>query len=106
LETKTLSRHFRLIVHVLSLALLIAQLGTQAHAYSHLSPDPHGVPSTIQSCGQCLSFAPLLTAVGGSHCLWLADRCETERIVPVNTIQPSYRQPYPAFRSRAPPALI
>ncbi len=102
-----LSRHrYRLIVRVLSLALLIAQLGAQAHASSHLVIDPPGVPSTIQNCGQCLSFAPLLSAVSGSQSVWLAARCEAECLVSTPTILIANQSPCPAFQSRAPPELL
>ena len=58
----------RLFVHLLSLALLIAQLGMAAHAYSHLKADSDGLPTqTQQICGQCLSFATRRWA-GTWHC--------------------------------------
>ena len=59
--------HRRLIVHLLSLVLLLAQLGMQAHAYSHLKSDPDSLPgTTTQLCGQCASSAPLLSMASGS----------------------------------------
>ena len=51
-----------------AVALLIAQLGAMAHAYSHTAATAPA--STHQSnpshdfCGDCLSFAPLLSAAG------------------------------------------
>ena len=91
---------------LLSLALLVAQLGAEAHAYSHLASDPPGVPSTSQGCETCLSFAPLLNAVGGSQCVLLAIPCAAERIVPGNTISIPYLLPRLAFQPRAPPKLL
>ena len=48
---------------MLACALLLAQLGAQAHAYAHLASDTHGAPGA-QLCGACLSIAPLQGAVG------------------------------------------
>ena len=100
------SRRLGLIARVLSLALLIGQLGAEAHAYSHLTDDPHGLPDTAQSCRVCLSFAPLLSAVGGSQYEFVLDPCAAETFVPLDEIlipnSPSHR----AFQSRAPPALL
>jgi hypothetical protein len=67
---KKLQPRFELRVAVIAaVALLIAQFGAMAHAYSH---DPTmGSASTQQSnpgshdfCGDCLNFAPLLSAAG------------------------------------------
>jgi hypothetical protein len=90
----------------LSLALLIAQLGMQAHAYSHLASEKHGVPSTLQTCGHCVSVAPLLTAVGSSQYIWLAHRPATGYVAATETTSIAFLLPCPAFRSRAPPALL
>jgi hypothetical protein len=96
----------RLIVHVLSLALLIAQLGIQAHAYSHLKPDSDGLPGSTQLCGQCLSSAPLTSMAGGTHCIRVPHQTETIGIAPAGSSSVLHRLPYPAFRSRAPPRLL
>jgi hypothetical protein len=100
------SRHIRLIARLLSLALLVGQLGAEAHAYSHLSDDSKGLPDTAQSCRACLSFAPLASAVGSSASAFIVDHCAAEPFVPLdeNLIPtgPSYR----AFQPRAPPALL
>lgn len=98
-------RH-RLIARILALTLFVAQLGAEAHAYSHLVTDPLGVPSTAQTCGKCLSFAPLTMAVGGTQYLVLTDRCEAERVVPIAISSIPSRSPYNAFRPRAPPQLL
>lgn len=98
-------RH-RLIARVLALALFVAQLGAEAHAYSHLVTDPLGVPSTAQTCGKCLSFAPLTMAVGGTPYLVLMDRCEAKRVVPIAISSIPSRSPYSAYRPRAPPHLL
>jgi hypothetical protein len=97
----------RSIVHLLSLVLLIAQLGMQAHAYSHLKSDPDGLPgSTTQVCGQCASSAPLLTMASGSLCIRVPHLAQAEGIAPASIDSPVHRLPHPAFRSRAPPHLL
>jgi len=63
---------------IMSVALLIAQVGAMAHAYSHI---PGAVPgSTHQSgpgshetCNDCLAFAPLLSAAGAPAALPCAE---------------------------------
>jgi hypothetical protein len=91
---------------LLSLVLLIAQLGVEAHAYSHLSSDPHGVPSTVQSCAACVSVAPLLSMAGGSHSIRLPHQPQDDSPAPTRTISIAFLLPCPAFRSRAPPDLL
>src|SRR4051812_14545735 len=104
---RTLSRRrINLIGHVLCFALLFAQLGAVVHAYSHFVGDPPGAPPSVESCGTCLSFAPLLSAVGGPSCLPAVDACQAERIDPVTPILIPYRPPFPAFQPRAPPELL
>jgi hypothetical protein len=99
-------RHFRLIARALSLALLIGQMGAAAHAYSHVADDSQGLPDTTQSCRTCHSFAPLLSAVGGSQSVLMVAPCAVEAFVPVNTTLVPDSPHHPAFRSRAPPALL
>jgi len=100
-----MQRH-RLIARVLALALLVAQFGAEAHAYSHLAKDPHGVPSSLQGCTKCLSFTPVTIAVGGTPFVVLTDRCDTEPALPVATVSIPDRSPFPAFQPRAPPYLL
>lgn len=88
------------------LALLSAQLGAQAHAYSHLShaADPASTSSAHGgACLDCLSFAPLLASAAGSgHAAWFAPQCR--QLAPESECT-SQRQGIHrlAFRSRAPP---
>jgi hypothetical protein len=97
-------RRIRLIAGLLSLALLVAQLGAEGHAFSHLT-DQHGMPGTVLGCGTCVSFAPLLSAAAGAHGVFAVGlRCEHERIVPDNAIFFPYRPPARAFQPRAPPS--
>jgi hypothetical protein len=102
-----LRKRRRSIVHLLSLVLLIAQLGMQAHAYSHLKSDPDGLPgSTTQLCGQCASSAPLLTMASGSLCIRVPHVAQAPGIAPASIDSLVHRLPHPAFRSRAPPHLL
>jgi hypothetical protein len=102
-----LRKRRRSIVHLLSLALLIAQLGMQAHAYSHLKSDPDGLPGSVtQLCGQCASSAPLLTMASGSLCIRVPHLAQAESIAPASIDSSVHRLPHPAFRSRAPPHLL
>jgi hypothetical protein len=97
----------RLIVHLLSLALLIAQLGMEAHAYSHLKSDPDSLPGTpTQLCGQCASSAPLLSMASSSLCIRVPYEPQTEGAAPASIGTDVRPLPRPAFRSRAPPLLF
>jgi hypothetical protein len=93
------------IARVLALALLLAQLGAEAHAYKHVANDTHGAPMA-QLCGACLSIAPLLGAVGASPLILPAFQPAAECAVPADSVALPYRPPAPAFRSRAPPVLL
>jgi len=94
------------IARLLALALLLAQLGAEVHACSHLVTDQPGVPGPGLSCGTCLSFAPLLSAVGAPQLVLLVHRREIECVVAENAIPVPYQAPPLAFRSRAPPLAL
>lgn len=97
-------KHRRLVVHLLSLVLLLAQLGMEVHAYSHLKSDQDGLPgTTTQLCGQCASSAPLLTMASGSYCIRVPHQPQLAGIAPARIGSSVARLPHPAFRSRAPP---
>lgn len=100
------SRRFRLIARVLSVALLVGQMGAAAHAYSHLTDNQHGLPETTQGCRTCHSFAPLLSAVGGSQSVLLLAPSATEIFAAADAAPVSLNPHHPAFRSRAPPAPL
>jgi hypothetical protein len=87
--------------------LLFAQLGMQAHAYSHLKSDPDSLPgATTQLCGQCASSAPLLTMASGSLCIRVPHLPQAAGIAPASLDSSVHRLPHPAFRSRAPPQFL
>jgi hypothetical protein len=90
-------------VHVLSLALLFAQLGMVVHASSHLKQDPHATPTQQQLCGQCASFAPLQNMVGGAPTLVLPAQVSHDRALDGVAIVSVSHRAFTAFRSRAPP---
>jgi hypothetical protein len=99
-------RRPRLLVHLLSFALLFAQLGMAAHASTHLRSDSHGAPTKAQLCGECLSFAPLQNAVGGASTVVLAIKPPALRIHDVAAVAAVPPRAFDAFRSRAPPVSL
>lgn len=99
-------RRLSLIARLLSLALLVGQFGAVAHANSHLSDDPDGLPDTSQVCRACLSFAPLQSAVGSAPSVFHAASCTAEPYVQADETLVPRSFPRPAFQSRAPPALL
>jgi hypothetical protein len=99
-------RRSRLLVHLLSFALLFAQLGLTVHASTHLRADPHGTPTKAQLCGECLSFAPLQNVLGSAPTVVLAIRPPIHRIHEVKAVAPVPPRAFDAFRSRAPPISL
>lgn len=99
-------RRSRLLVHLLSFALLFAQLGLAAHASTHLRSDPHGAPTKAQLCGECLSFAPLQNLVGGAPMVVLAVKPPAHRVDSIERIAAVPPRAFDAFRSRAPPISL
>ncbi len=90
-------------MHVLSLALLFAQLGMVLHANSHLRADPHATPTQSQLCGECLSFAPMQNMVGGTPTVVLAVQVSHDRALDNTAFVSVPHRAFSAFRSRAPP---
>jgi len=89
---------------LLALALVFAQTAAVVHGYSHLRA-PSAPARSSQSCGDCLSFSPLLSAAGGTNHLVVLARVQTGT---------TYRPPVApfvgqstqhAFFARAPPFL-
>jgi hypothetical protein len=99
-------RRSRLLVHLLSFALLFAQLGLTVHASTHLRADPHGAPTKAQLCGECLSFAPLQNVVGGGSTVVIAIKPPPLRIYQVEAVAGVPPRAFDAFRSRAPPVFL
>jgi hypothetical protein len=95
------------IALMMAMALLIAQFGAQAHAYSHLRADSAAtdqLDSHGKLCSDCLAFAPLLATAGSpSHLFAMAPQgvVAAPGVAVASLIT---RFPTPAFRSRAPPS--
>jgi hypothetical protein len=88
------------------LALLFAQFGAEAHAYSHLGKDPDGAANSTQYCAKCLSFAPVTIAAGGMPHVVLILQPETEPALATATASIQTLSPRPSYQSRAPPQLL
>ena len=89
----------------LALIVLVAQLGAQAHAYSHLASVPdstqhHAHPAP---CIQCSTFAPLLTAVSSVSHAVVPDLVDQSKMSSRLTVVVHNAAICPAYRSRAPP---
>jgi hypothetical protein len=89
----------------MTLVLLCAQLGAQAHAYSHLGSRTDGSHHfRTLPCLECNSFAPLLTLAGGLSsppALAIADPAAVAAVPAIANERPGFCR---AYRSRAPPA--
>jgi hypothetical protein len=104
-----LTHHLRIRwAAVAALALLVAQMGALAHAYTHvpqISPvSAHQpLPGTHDFCADCLNFAPLLAAAGAPTVLplMLPQGCHAAPPAPPCSLVDL--QLLLAFRSRAPP---
>ena len=105
-EVSLIRRNRRWFVHVLSLALLFAQLGMVVHASSHLKADPHATPTQAQLCAQCASFAPMQNMVGGAPAVLFAVHVSHDRALDVAAIASVPSSAFTAFRSRAPPISV
>jgi hypothetical protein len=86
------------------LAFFIAQMGAIAHAYTH---QPSTQTSTTQRshelCGECLNFAPLLSAAGTPAILPFSLQRNHSAPPPAVSSSSVDHRTYLAFRSRAPP---
>lgn len=98
----------RLICGLQALILVIAQLGAQAHAYSHLSVarDANGEPQRVHAlaCSECVAFAPLLATAGGSTVPLLHLPARASTVIVFDTQLQPRASTLAAYRSRAPPA--
>jgi hypothetical protein len=90
----------------LALLVLIAQLGAQMHAYTHLAPAPDSFQHRAHPapCLECSSFAPLLTAVSSvayATAAAVLDHSSEDCKLAVAAHSAAICR---AYRSRAPPA--
>lgn len=91
---------------ILALIVLLAQLGAQAHAYSHLAkaPDPVQRHAHPAPCVECSAFAPLLAAVSGVSYPVVAAAIEPPTLGVTFTAGFHRAAVHPAYRSRTPPS--
>ena len=101
-------RHGFHVALIAALALIFAQLGAMAHAYTH-APESTSVSSQQAKlgihdlCKDCLNFAPLLSAAGAPAALPFA-LPQTCSLAPQAQIACLVELKFRlAFRSRAPP---
>ena len=96
------------IAAIAALALFIAQLGAISHAYTH-QPATAKASSYRQTsnsqeyCGECLNFAPLLSAAGTPAIIPFALQFTQSPPPPAPTTSFLDHRTFLAFRSRAPP---
>jgi len=89
---------------LLALALLFTQTGAVVHGYSHLSAPSTPVRSG-ELCGDCLLFAPLLSAAGGTSHSFVLARVRTGPLYHPPVAPRVGQSAQHAFRARAPPIL-
>ena len=103
-EAVLIRRNRRWFVHVLSLALLFAQLGMVVHASTHLKPEPHATPTQTQLCG-AVRLVRAAAEHGGRRAHRRCSRSTFPTIARTNraaAVSVPHRA-FTAFRSRAPP---
>jgi hypothetical protein len=106
--TRLKHRFGQRIALIAALALVIAQLGAMAHAYTHVPgtrsvASQQSTPGIHDTCNDCLNFAPLLSAAGAPTTLpfalpqgcCIAPPTQADSLVDLKFLL--------AFRSRAPP---
>ena len=89
-----------------ALALLVAQLGAEVHLYSHALTDPSDDLGAARSCRTCLASSQLQNAVGTAPPAMPIRSIAWVSIVPETSAPETRSEPFRAFRSRAPPALV
>jgi hypothetical protein len=92
---------------LLAIFVLVAQLGAQAHAYSHLAKSPDPIQRSSHGgapCVECSAFAPLLTAVSGASFPVVVTAVEPPAIAASPAVGVHATATCTAYRSRAPPA--
>jgi hypothetical protein len=89
----------------LALIVLIAQLGAQAHAYTHMASAPDTAQHHVHPapCVECSTFAPLLAAVSSTSYAAVPGGVCQDRVCLCLTVVIHDAQVFRANRSRAPP---
>lgn len=96
-------RQRRLLAHVLSFALLFAQLGLSVHASTHLKSDLHGAPTSGHICGECTSFSPLQNMASAAAVVILPATVVHDHALRSDAAAAVPARAFIGFRSRAPP---
>ena len=93
---------------LLAIFVLVAQLGAQAHAYTHLAKSPDSIQRSAHSapCVECSAFAPLLTAVSGASFPVVVAVVDPPTITASLATGVHSVAPCTAYRSRAPPVIV
>lgn len=95
------------LARLLALALLLAQFGAELHVYySHALADPVDHLGAARNCGTCVAYSQLQNAVDAPQPRLPARSVAWVAIVPESAIAEFRSEPFRAFRSRAPPALV
>jgi len=91
---------------LVALIVLVAQLGAQAHAYTHLATGTNPTQNSAHRapCVECSAFAPLLAAVSGVSYPTIAAVVEPPAIAATLAAGIHRTASCTAYRSRAPPA--
>jgi hypothetical protein len=95
------------ITALAALAFFIAQMGAIAHVYTHRPSEQTSTYQQTQNshevCGDCLNFAPLLSAAGAPALLAISLQHIQSAPPPASRSSSPESRTYLAFRSRAPP---
>lgn len=99
----------RIAAFAVLIALVLAQTGAQLHAYAHLrsavgESGAGSVPSRV--CGDCLSFAPLLSATSAPAGLLVPSAPGADELPLLLVASPAAIVRCHPYRSRAPPRLV
>ena len=89
----------------LALIVLIAQLGAQTHACTHLATAPDGSQHRVHPvpCAECSTFAPLLAAVSSATYAAVSAVADHSNVCSNLTVVAHRAASCRAYRSRAPP---
>ena len=73
------------------------------HASTHLKSDPHAASTQSKLCGECVSFASMQNAVGGTPAIVFAVTVSPDAAPECDAVSQVPHRAFSAFRSRAPP---
>lgn len=94
----------RLLVNLLSIALLFAQFGMAVHASTHLGKDPDS--RSVPACDYCLSASALQNPGGGDAGFEITVSVAPSHAFGAPPLHPIAAAAFTAFRSRAPPRFL